>query len=95
MIEGMLAKVWKDTLDVDIPTPFLRMTHDDAMRDYGCDKNQRNAKVLQQISGIFTVPQHGIPLKCVSAQSADDPRSCNQDAHTSTSYHSGCDTPRK
>ncbi len=38
MIEGMLAKVWKETLDVDIPTPFLRMTHEEAMLKYGCDK---------------------------------------------------------
>ncbi len=38
MIEGMLAKVWKETLDVDIPTPFLRMTHQEAMLKYGCDK---------------------------------------------------------
>ena len=28
---------------------------------------------------------------CVSAQSADDPWSRNQDAHTGTSYHAGCD----
>ncbi len=38
MIEGMLAKVWKHTLDVDVPTPFLRMTHEEAMQKYGCDK---------------------------------------------------------
>ncbi|MBL4635933.1 MAG: aspartate--tRNA ligase [Kofleriaceae bacterium] len=38
MIEGMLAKTWKDTLDVEIPTPFLRMTHHEAMLKYGCDK---------------------------------------------------------
>ncbi|MCP4449581.1 MAG: aspartate--tRNA ligase, partial [Myxococcales bacterium] len=38
MIEGMLAKVWKDTLNIEIPTPFLRMTHEEAMQKYGCDK---------------------------------------------------------
>ena len=64
-------------------------------RDYGCDQNQSNAKVLPQAFGIFTAPQHGIPLEYVSAQSADDPWSRNQDAHTGTSYHAGCDAPRK
>lgn len=38
MIEGMLKKAWKDTLDIDIPTPFLRMPHHEAMLKYGCDK---------------------------------------------------------
>ena len=31
-------------------------------RDHSCGQNQGNAKVLQQASGIFTAPQHGIPL---------------------------------
>ena len=38
IIEGMLAKIWKDVLDVDVPTPFLRMTFAEAMDKYGCDK---------------------------------------------------------
>lgn len=38
MIEGMLSKIWKDVLDVEVPTPFLRMTHEEAMLKYGCDK---------------------------------------------------------
>ncbi|MDP0495621.1 MAG: aspartate--tRNA ligase [Verrucomicrobiota bacterium JB024] len=38
LIEGMLKKVWKDVLDVDIPTPFPRMPYPEAMNRYGSDK---------------------------------------------------------
>jgi len=64
-------------------------------RNHSRDQNQGNAEILQQTSGVFTAPQHGIPLVCASAQSADDPRGRNQDAHTGTSYHAGGDAPCK
>jgi aspartyl-tRNA synthetase len=38
LFEGMLKKVWKDVLDVDIPTPFQRMAYVDAMNRFGVDK---------------------------------------------------------
>jgi aspartyl-tRNA synthetase len=38
LFEGMLKKVWKDVLDVDIPTPFPRMPFVDAMNRFGVDK---------------------------------------------------------
>ncbi len=38
MIEGMIVKLWKDVLDVDIPAPFRRMSYATAMADYGVDK---------------------------------------------------------
>ncbi len=38
LIEGMVVKLWKDVLDVDIQAPFLRMTWDEAMTKYGVDK---------------------------------------------------------
>jgi len=38
LFEGMLKKVWKDVLNVDIPTPFLRMPYVDAMNRFGVDK---------------------------------------------------------
>jgi aspartyl-tRNA synthetase len=38
IFEGMLKKVWKEVLDVDIPTPFQRMAFVDAMNRFGVDK---------------------------------------------------------
>ncbi len=38
MVEGCMAKVMQDALGIDIPTPFPRMTYDEAMRDYGVDR---------------------------------------------------------
>lgn len=38
IFEGMLKKVWKDVLNVDIPTPFPRMPFVDAMNRFGVDK---------------------------------------------------------
>jgi aspartyl-tRNA synthetase len=38
LIEGMLKKVWKDTLGIDVQTPFPRMAYADAMNRYGVDK---------------------------------------------------------
>ena len=38
IFEGMLKKVWKDILDVDLPTPFLRLPFVDAMNRFGVDK---------------------------------------------------------
>ncbi len=38
LFEGMLKKVWKDVLNVDLPTPFPRLPFHDAMNRYGVDK---------------------------------------------------------
>jgi aspartyl-tRNA synthetase len=38
LFEGMLRKVWKDILGVDIPTPFPRIAFVDAMNRFGVDK---------------------------------------------------------
>ncbi|PTY05826.1 aspartate--tRNA ligase [Opitutaceae bacterium EW11] len=38
VFEGMLKKVWKEVLNVDIPTPFQRMAFVDAMNRFGVDK---------------------------------------------------------
>jgi len=38
LFEGMLKKVWKETLGTDLPTPFPRLAFADAMNRFGVDK---------------------------------------------------------
>ena len=37
-VEGLFASMWKETLGVTLPTPFPRVTYDEAMRRFGTDK---------------------------------------------------------
>ncbi len=38
LIEGLLRRVWRTALNVDIPTPFLRMSFHEALNRFGIDK---------------------------------------------------------
>ncbi|MEY2467202.1 MAG: aspartyl-tRNA synthetase [Verrucomicrobiota bacterium] len=38
LIEGLLQRVWKVALNVDIPTPFKRISFEEALNRYGIDK---------------------------------------------------------
>ena len=38
MIEGFMARLFKEILDVDVPLPLPRLTYQDAMERYGSDK---------------------------------------------------------
>jgi aspartyl-tRNA synthetase len=38
MMEGLVAAIWKETIGVEIPTPFQRLSYDEAMGKYGVDK---------------------------------------------------------
>jgi aspartyl-tRNA synthetase len=38
LIESLWAKVWKDVLDVDLPTPFPRLDMQESLLKYGTDK---------------------------------------------------------
>ena len=41
LVEAMLVRVIKETRDIDVATPFPRLTHQDAMDRYGSDKPER------------------------------------------------------
>src|SRR4026209_1120736 len=38
LIEGLLKRVWKTALNIDIPTPFKRMSFQEALNRWGIDK---------------------------------------------------------
>lgn len=54
LIEGLLKKTWKDVLNVDVPTPFPRMSYKEAMSRYGVDKpDTRFGLELKDVSDCF------------------------------------------
>jgi len=38
LIEGLIKRVWKTALNIDIPTPFKRISFEEALNRYGIDK---------------------------------------------------------
>ena len=38
LVEGMLKRIWKTALNIDVPTPFQRLTYREAINRYGIDK---------------------------------------------------------
>lgn len=82
LIEGLLKKVWKDVLNIDIPTPFPRMPYKEAMSRYGVDKpDTRFGLELKDLSDCFkksgfkvfadTVAQGGV-IKALNAKGLAD-----------------------
>lgn len=55
IMEGLFKKVMKDTLDIDIPTPFPRLSYAEAMSRYGNDKpDTRFALELIDVADIVS-----------------------------------------
>jgi aspartyl-tRNA synthetase len=71
LMEELLRDLFKAVLGVELPKPFPRMTHSDAMRRYGSDKpDLRNPLELVEVADLFK----GVEFK-VFAGPASDPQS--------------------
>ncbi|HEY3902032.1 MAG TPA: aspartate--tRNA ligase [Chthoniobacter sp.] len=58
LIEGLLVRIFKEARGVEIPTPFPRMTHADAMNRFGSDKpDLRFGLELVDLADIFRESQ--------------------------------------
>ncbi len=54
LVEGMLARIFKNALDVEIPSQFDRLSHADAMNRYGSDKPERRFGMeLTDLGDVF------------------------------------------
>ena len=54
LIEGLMAQIWKEVLDVTIETPFLRLSYFEAMNRFGVDKpDMRFGVELMDCNEIF------------------------------------------
>jgi len=71
LMEELVRDLFKSVLGVELPKPFPRMTHADAMRRYGSDKpDLRNPLELVEVADLFK----GVEFK-VFAGPASDPQS--------------------
>jgi len=80
MNEGFIKRVFKEVLDVDIPTPLPRMTFHEAMSRYGSDKpDTRFGMEILDLSetvkgcgfGVFTSAiEAGGSVRCIVAKNA-------------------------
>src|SRR5262245_2640828 len=54
IIEGMVAEVWRRVKGVELPRPFPRLAHDEAMSRYGSDKPDLRFQLeLVDVSALF------------------------------------------
>jgi len=78
LIEGLLKRVWKTALGIDIPTPFKRLAFRDAIDRYGIDKpDTRFGMELVDFTDEFrgstfkvfsgTIANHGV-VKAINAK---------------------------
>lgn len=69
MMEAMMKKVMKEVKGLDIETPFLRLSFEDAMNRYGSDKpDNRFGMELQDLSEIFAQSEFKVFKDCLDNQ---------------------------
>ena len=67
LIEGLLKRVWKTALNVDIPTPFKRISFEEALNRWGIDKpDTRFGMELVDFTEEFRGSKFGVFGNCVA-----------------------------
>jgi aspartyl-tRNA synthetase len=56
IIEGLIKNIWKKAGGIDIKTPFIRLSHQESMDKYGCDKPDLRFEML--LSDITDIAEH-------------------------------------
>ncbi|MGT2799546.1 aspartate--tRNA ligase [Streptococcus marmotae] len=91
IVEGLLARVMKETKGIDVALPFPRMSYDHAMNAYGSDKpDTRFEMLLQDLTDIvkevdFKVFSQAPAVKAIVVKGAADNYS-RKDIDTLTDY---------
>ena len=67
LIEGLLKRVWKTALNMDIPTPFKRISFEEALNRWGIDKpDMRFGMELVDFTEDFRGSKFGVFGNCVA-----------------------------
>ena len=68
LIEGLLKRVWKTALNMDIPTPFKRISFEEALNRWGIDKpDTRFGMELVDFTEEFRASKFKVFSGCVAA----------------------------
>ena len=68
LVEGCLARVMNVVHGIDIPTPFPRLTYDEALRDYGVDRpDTRYDLKIKDVSAIARKTEFGVFAEALQA----------------------------
>src|SRR6266446_952914 len=78
LIEGLLQRIWKIALNIDVPTPFKRLSHQEAINRFGIDKPDTRFEMelvdfTEEFRGssckVFsgTIANHGV-IKAINAK---------------------------
>ncbi|MBN1465029.1 aspartate--tRNA ligase [candidate division KSB1 bacterium] len=68
IVEGLMERILRETLDIEIPRPFSRLSYDEAMRTYGTDRPDRRFDLpLVDVSGIVKSSGYGIFVQAVAS----------------------------
>ncbi len=69
IIEGLIQKIFAKTMDMEIPIPFLRLTHEQAMARYGTDKpDTRYGMLLHELNDLVKTSEFMVFKKVVESK---------------------------